>query len=227
MSTNTNNLPTLDQATADLEAARTKLIETRAAVVAGDSKVGPGDIADARADVEFAELRVELAADAASHRVDQARVTRIEELVDSITVGDLAEKGREVVDLEAKAVAAIEALYLAAADYRSEMTATRVELQRLGPLPGHVDANDPNSMVVSGTRLHGCTVSFVDGVLRGALHRALSPHLPELRHNEHELLQSATRGLLGVLGDKLTRTAQLAEALDKLDASVPVKGDAK
>lgn len=217
--TKTDKLPTVEQATGELDKAKAELEAARNAVISGDTTVSPSDIAQARDAVEYAELRVELAADADTHRAEKARTERIAELVASLTTGDVAAKGRNVVDLEAKAVAALGALYRAAVDYHGATTAAKHELARLGP-PEDVAVSGGGSILLHGQRIPANTAAWPGNVLRGAVHTALSPHLPQLTATARDLYNNAGNALAGGIHDEKRTPAQmLAEALDRLAAT--------
>lgn len=216
-------LPTVDQATADLLAAEDKLRDTRAAVIAGDTKVSPSDVADAQDDIEHAKLRMELARNADGARAEQARTARIADLVAALTTGEVAAKARTVVDLEAKAAAAIEALHLAARDYRDSARSAANELGRIGDLPPRVEVEHLNhqpgqvridGLAVEGTRNHG---DWPGTVLLGAIYRALHPHIPNLSDKSGSLYDMASRVVAGGIGQpKLTAGDLLAQQTDRL-----------
>lgn len=221
MTTKTEKVPTVEQAEADLEKAETALADVRQAVVSGAPKATAAGVAKARADVEFAELRLQLARDTDAHRADQARLARIDEIVASLTTGDTAVKARKVVDLEAEAVAAVEAMWLAAADYHAEVARLSNELARLEPLPDDITASrsgaGPGEIKVHGVRLSAGYSSWPADVLLGAVYRALHQHQGDLGRSR-VLVSEALRALVGGIHDtKRTQTELLAEALADLN----------
>lgn len=221
--TKTDPLPSVDQARTELDKARAKYQKLRDAVVAGDSKVTAKHVADAQDAVEFAELRLELATNADATRDEQIRQARIAELVESLTTGDAAKKGQTLVDLEAKAVAAIEALFLASQDYRDTARNVSQQLGRIGDLPDHVHVKHtnyaPGDVTIDGVRIQA-TTNFGDwpgNVIRGAIYRALRPHYPSLGDKAKPLVDSAAHALAGgIHDDKVTPTELLAHQLDSL-----------
>lgn len=212
----TDKLPTVDEAQADLEAALDKLQATRSAVVANTGKVGPGDIAAAREAVEFAELRLELATDAERHQHDQAHQERIAQIVADLATGETAAKGRQVVELEAQVVAALEALYLAARDFHGATTARLLELDALGPLPDGVRVGRLE-LEVGPARFPARQGKWVTNVVRSCLFRSLKPHIAELGDSV-ELYDYGAKVLHGgIHEEKRTPAEVLAEQYERLE----------
>lgn len=222
-----DRIPNLQQGESDLDAAQSKLDQLRADVIAGSTKIGASHIADARAAVDFAELRVQLARDTVAHQTEQARLARINSMVENLTSGDIAAKGRRVIDLEAKAVAAIEALYLAADDYYTDVLAVRNELTHLAPLPEHVTLATHASapVVVNGVIVmasYGWNLNLPGNLLRGAVYTALRPHLRTLTGDARALANETEKVLAGnVGGPQHTPAELLADNLDRLQQRVP------
>lgn len=217
----TRKLPTVEEATADLQIAQEKLLATRAAVVAGTGKVSPSDITEARGAVEFAELRVELAKDADAHRAEADRLERIAEIRQSLLAGgEVHAKGCLVVELEGKARDAIAVLHDAAEDFYRSTTAARSQLDRLGPLPDGLEVGRIG-VRVDGSRLPANQVTWTTNVIRGVIYGVLQPRIAELRGPMKDLLTEASAGSLhgGLKEEKRTESQVLADALDRLGAS--------
>lgn len=215
--TKTEKLPTVEQATAELLEAERHLEATRAAVVAGDSKVNAKTVADAQDAVEFATLRLELAQNADEHRTEQARVQRIAEIRERLLTGDIVEKGRKVVELEAKAQRALSALLDGAEDYHRATTATRQELLRLGDMPDDMDVSRSYGLTVAGANLPAGQASWVANVVRGVIYSVINPRIGAVNGPTLDLLKGTSVALHGGISDeKRTEAQMLAAALERL-----------
>jgi len=218
-----NRPPTLEEAEAALADARLGFDAARDAVVAGNPKATAASVAEARDAVEFAELRLELAQQTAGHQADQARQTRITELVDSLSSGAIAEQGQHVVALESKASAALSELYVAAVDYHEATSAAMNDLRQLGELPDHVELSGIagfTGLRISGTPVTGASPGWIGSILRGAIYRCLHPHHARFVDDQsRQLYDQACKSLSGGIHDEKTTVGEdLAHSLARLQS---------
>lgn len=211
MATKTTQVPTVDQAADDLDRATATLANVRRKVVEGATTVGPADITKAKADLEYAELRLQLAQEAARHRAEQDALARATELTDTLQTGSLAERARRVLDLEAAARQALAALWEATRTFADDATAIAVELVRIDPTPDHIDATGGSQgvrLAIDGTPHPAIgNGNWAGDIVRGAIHTAL----PQTAHDLADIHRTTSRALIGGPSERRTRADQLRD----------------
>ena len=216
MSTATDTI-TVDDATAELDAARRQRDSLRAAVAAGDTSVGPAELAEVNAVIEHAELRLELAQDAAAQRATDRRAARVAELVDAL--GDRAEVQR-IVELEQTAAEAVSALLEACTARRAAAQAAADELERIGgDLGDRVDARTlgarTNVKAVDGRALHDRSPDWPLHMLHSVIREALD----DAGMFDNDLHRLVAKSTVGGIHDPHTYAQQLRRQLDELTAA--------
>lgn len=128
MTETTTTPTTVARAQAEFEQARERHDDLRAGVVAGDPSLGPGDLADAAAAVDFAKLLLEAALAAEAERSADANRRRIDGLTAQL---ENLEHVRSVVSAAHEAREAFDKLFASLAAHQQATTTAGAELLRM------------------------------------------------------------------------------------------------